>query len=184
MSRATLGSVSLSTVRRALHATHAVATLLLLGTGLLLEFPELRARFVGGYGTRIVTIHLWAGAAFAGIPLLALAISYRGLLEDLRRRLGPPDPWGFRKSHIVVSLGAGFLLSLTGLILWRDTLFPVSVGDGSRWIHLALTVVIAVEIPVHLFAARRKIRQRVREWLGREEPPDSFFDFDSDPGAD
>jgi len=176
--------VSLSTVRRALHATHAVAALLLLGTGLLLEFPELRALSIGGYGGRIVAIHLWAGAAFAGIPLAALAFSYRGLVEDLRRRLGPPDPWGWRKSHIAGSLAAGVLLTLTGLILWRDTWFPVVVGDGSRWLHIGLTIVIALELPIHLVVARKKLRSRVREWLGLEEPPDSFFDFDSDQDPD
>jgi len=167
-----------------LHATHAVATLLLLGTGLLLEFPELRARSIGGYGSRIVTIHLWAGAAFAGAPLLALALSWRGLVEDLRRRLDPSERWGWRQGHIAGSVAATFLLSLTGLLLWRDSLFPVLVGDGSRWIHLGLSVAIAVALPVHLVLARRKLRQRVREWLGREDPPDSFFDFDADDDTD
>ncbi len=171
-------SMPAASVRRVLHATHAVATVALLATGLLLEFPELRGLAIGGYGRSVVFVHLGAGGFFAGLPLLALAVAHRALLEELRRRLGPPDPWRWRKSHIVGSLAAVALLSGSGVLLWGDAHVSVFVGDASRAVHVALTVLIAVTLPIHLAMARRKILARVKEWLGGAGPADGFFDPD------
>lgn len=157
-----------ATVRRALHATHALATLALLGSGLLLEFPELRARSVGGYGRRIVEIHLWAGASFAGLPLVALALSHRELLAELRGRLGAPALKTWRKGNMAVFLLASILLALTGLVLWRDGWFPLVVGDVSRWLHGALTIVVAVSLSIHVVTVRKKLLMRAYGGTGRE----------------
>ena len=165
-------------VRRALHATHAVATVVLLATGLLLEFPELRSFTIGGYGRSIVSIHLVAGVAFALLPMIALLLASAALIEDLRRRLGPPDPWRWRKSHIVGSLIAVALLSVSGAVMWADADLPIAVGDASRAVHVALTALVGISLPIHLVLARRKIVERVKGWLGRGEPPDGFFDLD------
>jgi len=169
-----------SYVGRVLHATHAVATLVLLATGLLLEFPELRSLAIGGYGQRIVTIHLVAGGAFALLPLVALGLARAALVEDLRRRLGPPDPWCWRKSHIAASLVAVALLSASGAMMWADALLPVAAGDAARVVHVVFTAGIGISLLVHLVMARRKIVARVKGWLGRDKPPDGFFDLDED----
>lgn len=157
--------MSPATVRHALHATHAVATLALLGTGLLLEFPELRARSVGGYGRRIVEIHLWAGAAYAALPLAALALPHRELFAELRGRLGPPALGSWRKGNMAALLLASILLALTGLILWRDGWFPLVVGDVSRSLHVALTIVVVVALPIHVLAVRKKLGVRARKGM-------------------
>ena len=171
-------SMPAARLRRLLHGTHAAATVILLGTGLLLEFPELRSLAIGGYGRIVVLVHLVAGGVFALLPLLALAVAHRALLEELRRRLGPPDPWRWRKSHIVGSLVAATLLSASGVLLWGDAHVSVHVGDASRAVHVALTVLIAATLPIHLAMARRKILARVKEWLGGAGPADGFFDPD------
>ena len=73
-------------VRRALHAAHALTSVLLIATGLLLWDPDLRARFVGGYGREILEAHLWVGALLLGAPILAGLLAGRVLLRDLLRR--------------------------------------------------------------------------------------------------
>src|SRR5512145_555262 len=79
------------TVRRALHAAHALASLLLVGTGALIHWPELRAELLGGYGLALAALHEWTGLAFIAAPLLALALAARPLARDLRARLAPSD---------------------------------------------------------------------------------------------
>lgn len=167
-------------IRRALHTAHALASILLLATGLLLEFPELRGLSIGGYGSRVISIHLWAGAVFALAPLAAILLAGRPLLEDLRRRLGPPDPWRWRKSHITGSIIMVTVFTVSGIILWGDDWFPLALIDVSSTAHVALTVVISVSLPIHLIVARRKMLARAKEMLGLAESPDSFFEEDPD----
>ncbi len=155
-------------IRGALHTGHVLATLALLATGALLEWPELRARLIGGYGTTIVTVHLWSSAIFVAAPVLALVLSHRTLLHDLQRRMtlrGPwPGPW--RKIHIAVSLAGGLVLTVSGVVLWVDDYVSRSVWDLSRTGHVVFTVVIAAAIPIHLFKARERMAKVVREKLG------------------
>lgn len=156
--------------RRLVHATHAAATLLLLATGLLLQSPDWRARLVGGYGRQIAEVHQWAGVAFVAIPLLALARAGRPLARDARRRLGPPDPVGWKKIHIVVSLVGGLLFGVTGFVLWFDRAFPLVLSDLGLEVHAVLTWVFVAMLLIHLVAARRKIAEKARGWTGGGEP--------------
>lgn len=158
--------------RRLLHASHAVATLVLLATGLLLQSPDLRARLVGGYGRELAQVHQGAAVVFAAIPLAALARAGRPLLRDARRRLGPPDPIGWKKIHIVSSLAGGLLLTVTGFVLWFDEAFPLVAADLALEGHAFLTWVFLVLLVIHLVAARRKIAGKVRE-AARGAPPPS-----------
>jgi cytochrome b subunit of formate dehydrogenase len=169
-------------IRRGLHAAHAVLTLVLAATGLMLAFPELRSAVTGGYGGLLVDLHLWGGVLFAVSPLLALAVARPHLVEELRRRLGPPDPWRWRKTHIVLSIALVAGLSVSGAAMWLDASLPTAAADLARFSHEVLTVVILVALPVHLVAARVALVQRVRRWLGLEPDVDELFDFDeADP---
>lgn len=172
-------------IRRGLHAAHAILTLVLAATGLLLAFPELRSAVTGGYGGLLVDLHLWGGVLFAASPLLALLLARPHLVEELRRRLGPPDPWRWRKTHIVLSIVVVAGLSVSGAAMWLDTSLPTAAADLARFSHEAFTVVVLVALPVHLVAARAALAQRVRRWLGLEPDIDELFDFDEpDPAAD
>ena len=150
--------------RRLVHATHAGATLVLLATGLLLQEPDWRARLVGGYGRELADIHEWVGVLFAAIPLMALLRAGRPLLRDARRRLGPPDPVGWEKTHIVVSLAGGLLLAATGVVLWFDRAFPLVLSDVALEVHAVLTWVFVAALLIHLVVARRKIASKIRDW--------------------
>jgi len=166
-------------IRQLLHGLHVAASLVLLATGLLIEWPDLRARVIGGYGRQLATFHEWASVPFIVAPLLALLIAGRPLLRDLRRRLGPPDPVSWRKIHIVSTLGFGLLLVVSGLVLWVDPGVPIPLPlfDASVTVHVVATWVLLCSIPVHLFAARRKIVSRCRDLLrGQSEPPFPFGD--------
>jgi cytochrome b subunit of formate dehydrogenase len=171
------------TVRRALHVGHSVTVLVLVATGLLIQWPDLRARLIGGYGLQIASLHNWVGVGFIAAPVLALALSARPLVGDLLRRLGPPDPVGWRKIHIVTSLLVSLLLVLSGLYLWVDPDLPLAWFDLSVEIHVALTWVLGVLIPLHLVAARRKIAAAVRRMIGSETEPDLGFPLDEEEDA-
>src|SRR5512134_2723269 len=107
------------TLRRSLHHLHVVATLVLLATGFLIEYPELRAALLARRDRWLDELHLWMGFAFLAAPVLALALAARPLLADLRRRFGPPDAWSWRNAHIALTLGVGAALAVSGLVLWR-----------------------------------------------------------------
>lgn len=160
--------MSFVTIRRALHAGHALTTLVLIATGLLIGFPDLRARLVGGYGRELADVHVYVGLAFIAIPALAAAVATPSLYRDTVRRLGPPDALTWRKLHIVLTLVAGLLLTVSGLALWLDAGMPLAVSDAALAVHEILTYVLAAALPVHLIAGRRKIVERARVLLGRE----------------
>lgn len=145
--------------RRLIHAIHGVTSLALIFTGCLIEWPDLRARFVGGYGRELARIHLWFGWAFAAAPLLAAGAA-GALFEDLKRRFGPPDAVTWRKLHVAITGIASVLLTASGIILWRFHELPLLVQDISLEIHNWATWVIVAMLPVHLVAARRKIAER------------------------
>lgn len=155
------------TLRRALHALHAIAALALVATGALIAFPELRSRFVGGYGSQIASLHAWIGMVFAAAPLAVLGLAARALLADLARRLGPPDPIGWRKLHIVLSLFLSLVVTVSGFALWLDLEVPLRVFDLLVELHAWSSWLLAGTIPIHLFAAQRKIAARTLEMLGR-----------------
>jgi cytochrome b subunit of formate dehydrogenase len=167
-----------ATVRRSLHAAHALGSLLLIGTGALIHWPELRAELLGGYGLALAALHEWTGFAFMAAPLLSLALAARPLARDLGARLGPPDPPSWRKLHIVLTLVLTVGLSLSGVALWQQEHLPARAADLALDVHIGLSWAIAVSIPIHLFAARRKIADIVAIRLGLRAPPDldAFFD--------
>ena len=172
------------TTRRLLHAGHGVATLALLATGFLIQWPDLRAQLVGGYGRQLAEIHLWSGWVFILAPLLALMPGTAGaVFADLRRRLGPPDGITWRKLHIVITLLGSVLLGVSGIVLWGFQDLPQLVQDVSLEVHIWATWVFTATLLLHLAVARRATVERVRLLLGGEPPP--LFEFvDDDPDAE
>jgi cytochrome b subunit of formate dehydrogenase len=168
-------------VRRALHVAHALTSVALIATGLLIEWPELRARVVGGYGLQLSEWHRWSGVPFIVAPLLSLAVAWRPLVRDLRRRLGPPDPISWTKLHIVSSLVLTFLLSLSGVLLWIDPDVPVVFFDATLQVHIVTTWLLIGSLPIHLVVARRRSVEVVAVALGLREPPELGFPLDDEP---
>jgi cytochrome b subunit of formate dehydrogenase len=155
-------------LRRALHAVHVVTSLVLLASGLLLEFPDLRARVVGGYGREIARVHNWLGLAFVVAPALALAIAPRPLVRDLRLRLSLPEGLTWPGLHMLLTLVFSLLLAVSGFFLWVDWDLPLTVLDAMLEVHIVVTWLLVASILAHLFAARRESAARVGALLGRE----------------
>ena len=152
-------------IRWALHCIYALAVLLKVATGLLLTEPDLRAKLLGGYGREIMEVHMWSSWFFLGAPLLALVLAARPLLWDLRWRLRRPGGITWQKIHVVVTLSAGVILSLTGVLLWLDLGLPHAYTDPMLEVHDALIWVVIAALSAHLVAARRKILLRTRQML-------------------
>jgi hypothetical protein len=154
---------------------HALASLALLASGLLLELPDLRARLVGGYGREILQVHLWASWVFLGSPALGLILVGRPLLRDFLRRFVPPHATTWRRVHLGTTLAATSLFGVSGLLLWLDVGLPLALADAALALHMGLTWLLLVLLPAHLFAARDKIAARVRGiLLGSREPQLEF----------
>lgn len=159
-------------VRRWFHHVQAAAVLALLATGWMIGDPDLRGRFVGGYGREILRVHLWMGWVLLGAPALALALAARPLLRSAVFRLGPPGPfWAWRKVHLVAITALSAVLGVSGVLLWVDFELPRGWLDATLAAHLSATWLLAASIPLHLFMARRKIAARAGEWSGRSPPP-------------
>lgn len=165
-------------VRRTLHTVHAGTSLALVATGVLIHWPELRSQLLGGYGLALAALHEWTGLVFIAAPLVSLGLAARPLVRDLGGRLAPPAPPSWRKVHIVLTLVLSALLGLSGVALWQQEHLPARAADLALDVHIWLSWAIAVSIPVHLVAARRKIVEIAAIKLGLRPPPeaDPFFD--------
>lgn len=150
-------TVQLARVRRATHAVHAVTSLVLIATGLLIEWPDLRARLIGGYGLQLSAAHRWTGAVFALAPVLAAAVAGRPLVRDLQSRLGPGDRLSWRRAHAVGTGLLTLLLAGTGAVLWVAPDVSLAILDATAQVHLVSTWLVIASLPVHLFAARLRI---------------------------
>ncbi len=134
--------------RPLLHTAHLLTFLALLGTGLLLFLPGLRALITGGYSLLIRDTHRWGGVAFVVLPaLVVLPCGVRGLFAS-------PGPRTIRLVwqgiHVAVTVVVSAAFAMTGFVLWGKGLFPERVVDGSLAIHDWLTYAVLVLVSIHL----------------------------------
>jgi cytochrome b subunit of formate dehydrogenase len=170
-------------VRQAIHHIYTLVAIVLLATGALLAWPDLRARMIGGYGRETLDVHLWAGWIMLAVPVLVL-LAARPIWRDLVRRLGPPDGVTWRKVNIVLSIAAGVLLAVSGVLLWLDFGLPLAAIDAAIFVHDWISWLILAALAIHLVAAWRKTVARTREILGFETEPPFPFEFDDEPEGD
>lgn len=163
-----------ATARRGLHALHTLASLALVGTGLLIQWPELRARVLGGYGRELALLHEQSALVFLAAPALALAFAGRALARDASARLRRPHlTW--RKTHLVLSVALSLALSVSGVAMWIDA-GPLWLLDAATQVHVWTTWAFLAALAAHLVAARRKIREAISLRLGYDGghvPPDA-----------
>jgi cytochrome b subunit of formate dehydrogenase len=167
--------MSPTAIRQAIHHIYTLLALVLLATGALLTWPDLRAQVIGGYGREILDVHLWAGWVMLGTPALLL-LAARPIWRDLLRRLGRPDGITWRKINSVLSLAAGVLLAVSGVLLWLDLGLSLAVIDAALFVHQALSWLILGALAVHIVAAWRKTVVRTREIPGLEPEPGFPFE--------
>lgn len=171
-------------VRHVLHHLNAATAIVLMVTGVFLTLPDLRARVIGGYGREILDLHLWVGWVFLATPPVALLLARRDLLVALRERLSEGRAW--RRFHMASVLIAGFVLGLTGVILWLDLELSRVLADLVSNSHELLSWFVIAELGVHVVAVRRKTFERARMLLGLsppgngENPEQDLFEFADD----
>jgi hypothetical protein len=164
-------------IRRAVHHVYTVVAIVLLATGALLAWPDLRAQIIGGYGRETLDVHLWVGWIMLATPVLVL-LALRPIWRDLVCRLGPPDGITWRKINIVLTLVAAAALGGSGVLLWLDQGLSIAAIDAALFVHDAFSWIILAALLVHVIAAWRKTVVRTREIFGRETEP--LFPFEDD----
>ena len=152
--------------RRSLHALNAVLFLLLLGTGLLFQFPDWRGTLVGGYGMLLQDLHRWGGVAFAVVPALALAWVGSVLWRDAWKRASRPKGKNLRRGNLWAALAGGVGFTGTGAILWWSPQGMPLLVDASLWLHQVLTYIALAILVAHLIWIRRLILAKARAALG------------------
>lgn len=155
-------------LRRGLHTVHAATFLFLLGTGLLLYSPTLRASFTGGYSLTLRWLHRWGGVAFVLLPLPLIAIAGRSAIRGEEDK-GCHDPgWLVRwqGAHMLFTIGAAAIFTGTGMVIWLKALFPSLVVEWSYSLHNWLTYGSCVVMIPHLFVTLVHPSTR---WFFRQE---------------
>jgi cytochrome b subunit of formate dehydrogenase len=171
-------------VRHALHHVYAIAAIVLMVTGVFLTLPDLRGQVIGGYGRETLQVHLWAGWVFLAAPPLALLLGRGPLVATMRERLTEGRIW--RRFHMASVLIAGFLLGLTGIVLWLDLELSRTLIDLASNVHEWLSWFVIAELCVHVVVAFPKTLERTRMLLGLtpigagKDPEAELFQFTDD----
>ncbi len=164
--------MSPAVARPLLHAVHLLTFIVLLGTGLLLFVPGLRAAVTGGYSLLIRDAHRWGGVAFVVLP--ALVISSGGA----RRIFAPPSQPTARARwqglHVMLTIVISVVFTLTGFVLWGKRLVPEAIFDSAMSVHDWLTYAAGVLVTIHLFdAGLAALLARVQEAAAVGEHPET-----------
>ena len=126
----------------------ALAFLALLGTGLLLFLPGLRALVTGGYSLVIRDTHRWGGVAFVVLPaFVILRCGARRIFASSNPRT-PRIVW--QGIHVAITVLISTVFAVTGFVLWGKRLLPEPLVDGSLTIHDWLTYAVMVLVGIHL----------------------------------
>jgi hypothetical protein len=134
----------------------------------LIQWPELRARLLGGYGHELALLHEQSAVVFLAAPALALALAGGALLRDASARLRRPHlTW--RRAHLALSLALSVALSASGAVIWLD-LGPLWLLDASVLVHVWSTWAFLAALAVHLVAARRKLAEALAVRFGLAPP--------------
>lgn len=147
---------------RALHAIHALGTLALLASGLLIQWPELRSWVVGGYGSAIARVHLWIGWAYLAAPALLLVVVAEPLRAELAQRLARSVRRSWASAHLLFTLAATALLGVSGILLLLDDWLPLHAWYAARSVHAWATWAVAATLLLHLVIAGRARAARER----------------------
>ncbi|MBC8292315.1 MAG: cytochrome b/b6 domain-containing protein [Proteobacteria bacterium] len=141
-----------------------MVVLVLVATGLPIQFPDLRAGLVGGYGRTIASIHEWSGVVMLAVPILALAWAPSWATTSLRLRARRRANLGLHAINLWFTLLSGVMLVVTGFIMWMPGTLPLPLIDTSAQLHAAASWGLYVMLPVHLLVTRQRVWAATREW--------------------
>ncbi len=157
-------------IRRLVHDTNATAALVLLLSGILISYPDLRAMLLGGYGNQLSDIHIWAGWTFAVVPLLGFFYKRKEIAANLQRRLRSGRKNMLRRAHLAGSLLCGTIFAITGIVMWWETGVPLIVLDSMLEVHIWLAWLMGATLLAHIYSARRGIIGRTRQFFRKLKP--------------
>ena len=149
---------------RWLHGCYAVLILALVATALPIQFPDLRAKLIGGYGTTIATIHEWLGVTMAALPVVFLAVAPARAWRTARAR-GRRRRWlGIHAFNLWFTLVSGLVFVSSGFAIWFQEFLADPLVDISYSLHVAFSWVLYVLIPLHLASAASRALKVVSAW--------------------
>ncbi len=150
---------------RWVHALYAVIILVLIATAIPIQFPDLRAWLIGGYGRTIATVHEWAGVAMLALPVVVFAAKPHAALETISIRSYRREHLRFHAFNLWFTLVSGVVFIVTGFVMWFPTRLPHLLTDTSTDVHGWLSYVLYVMIPLHLMVASGRTWEVFRDWL-------------------
>jgi len=152
------------------HFFYAVVALGLVATGLLIQFPDLRARFIGGYGRTVAWLHEWSGVGMLVVPLLALMLAPAMAWETVQLRSWRRDKLWIHAANLWFTIVSGIVFVVSGFLLWFQQGLPDPVIDWSYVFHDIFSYVLYVMIPLHILVSLGRTVRNLRARLGRLRP--------------
>ncbi len=150
-----------------LHLYYSLVVLVVILSGLPIQFPDLRARLIGGYGSSIAAVHEWTGLVMGVLPVLAFAMAPAKALETIRVRSWRRDDFRLHAINLWFTLASGAVFFISGLLMWFPASMSDAVLDVSADLHRAFAYALYAAIPLHLLSSRVRIVASVSGWWAR-----------------
>lgn len=149
---------------RWVHAIYACIVIVLIATAIPIQFPDLRASLIGGYGRSFATVHEWAGVAMLALPAVVLAVTPRKAVETILIRSYRREHLRLHAVNLWFTLASGVLFVATGFLMWFPSRFPDAVVDTSADVHRILSYLLYVMVPLHLVIASKRTWEVLKGW--------------------
>jgi cytochrome b subunit of formate dehydrogenase len=98
------------------------------------------------------------------LPAFALVLSPRKAIDVIEIRSYQRRELRLHAVNLWFTLLGGAGLIVTGFLMWFPSV-PYAILDTSADMHSALSYALCVMIPLHLIAARRRIRLAIKEFM-------------------
>ncbi len=149
------------------HFLYATVVFVLVATGLLIQYPDWRARLIGGYGQTVAWWHEWAGVAMLVVPLLAFALGPAEAWETIQLRSWRLEKLAIHAINLWFTIVSGAVFVVTGFLLWFQRGLPDPVIDWSYTLHDVFSYALYVMIPLHVLASLGRTVRNLRARLVR-----------------
>jgi len=149
------------------HFFYGAVVLGLVATGVLIQFPDLRAKLIGGYGQLLAAWHEWLGVAMVAIPVAAFALGPSAAIETVQLRSWRRDKLGFHALNLWFTIVSGVVFIVTGFVLWFAGSFPDAAVDWSYDLHDWFSYALYVLLPLHVVTSFGRTVRNLRARLAR-----------------
>jgi len=151
---------------RWVHAIYAVIVTVLIASAIPIQFPDLRASLIGGYGRSFATVHEWAGVAMLTLPVIVFGATPRRALETIWIRSYRRDHLRWHAINLWFTLVSGLLFIVSGFLMWFPGRLSDAVVDTAADVHSTFSYVLYIMVPLHLIIASKRTWQVLRDWAG------------------